>query len=166
MHRVNLPIKLALLGGLLTAATGSAHAEQCGNRLVSVGDAQGEVLARCGSPSWVTSRLRLRADQPGTSSHARLVVREETWSFDLGPHRLTRHFRFSDGRLVAIDTGSYGTAPVGRRQASLAITRSEDESAARTRFLVEETRRPRVICFAERVIYPPNPGRSELKLCR
>ena len=37
-------------------------------------------------------------------------ILDRVWSYDFGPRTLVRHVLFEDGKIVRIDTGSYGYA--------------------------------------------------------
>jgi len=76
------------------------------------GDSTYEVLRRCGEPalregaSEATSVAR-----PAAIGSAVDEVRYgpvEVWSYDFGPNAFTRHLTFLDGKLVRVETGSYG----------------------------------------------------------
>ncbi len=95
MKRIILPL---LLGGALTfQGTGAAAAMmRCHGRIVSTGDPQALVLARCGPPAY---RQILSG---GAGSRAILV---EEWTYFQGPNRFIKTLRFVGGQLVDIVTG-------------------------------------------------------------
>jgi hypothetical protein len=72
-----------------------------------------EVLARCGPPATrdqkLVTRTVARTDQAGQPVAAeRETFPVELWGYDFGPQALTRRLEFRDGRLLRIETGSYG----------------------------------------------------------
>ena len=87
-------VALALVWSM-SGATARADSLRCGQRIINVGERMGEVLLKCGPP---TFRDRFYSD-------ARYV---EEWTYNLGPHDFIRVLTFVDGVLRAIYTGDYG----------------------------------------------------------
>jgi hypothetical protein len=125
MKKIMLLTALFLAGIAATAAAGtSSRTFECGNRLVYLGDSKGEVLHKCGSPSWedgwYEDRVEALAgarpyttrptDPLGTRIPLYNVLRVwvDEWTYNLGPSRFTRTLRFENGRLTLIETGDYG----------------------------------------------------------
>lgn len=73
----------------------------CDQSIVSIGDTKTEVQMKCGKP---TSKEIIKEKRRGEKKAHRL----EEWTYDLGPSRLMRLYRFEKERLVAIETGEYG----------------------------------------------------------
>jgi Protein of unknown function (DUF2845) len=72
-----------------------------------------EVLARCGPPATRDQRLVTRSVARTDQNRQPVAAESETfpvelWTYDFGPQALTRRLEFSDGRLVRVETGSYG----------------------------------------------------------
>ena len=105
-----------------------AHADglRCGSKLVSSNARPHEVRAACGEPDAVerriefeTVRRRVRVPCPH-SPRAVCEIEDEhtiphtvdTWTYDFGPRRFVHFVIFVDGRLVRVETGSYGTKDV------------------------------------------------------
>lgn len=111
------PRLLAVLLVLGTAAPARADAMRCGTRLVAEGDTAGELVARCGAPSQVDRRTLLRpaivwhAGRPLQVPGGPVEVAVETWTYNLGPHKLMRRVRLEDGVVRAIETLGYGFLP-------------------------------------------------------
>jgi len=114
IRRVRVWITFQICLGLVIFVAETANAGafrggswRCGNRLILPGMPQGEVLALCGAPSFVSAsevenfRRRRRND---------VVVIEplETWTYNPGSNQLIRYLTFRGGYLVRIDTGHYG----------------------------------------------------------
>ena len=78
-----------------------ADALRCGDRLVHLEAAAGEVLQTCGEPDSRLQRVVTRADLN--------LVDEEDWTYDFGRDRFITTLVFRDGRLFAIEKGGYGT---------------------------------------------------------
>lgn len=119
LHRRNLAARVVapvLLLALAAAAAAPARADgfRCGTKLVVEGTSRGEVLARCGAPTDVERRTILR--RPVFWRHGRpyhvpgdlIEVPVETWTYNLGPHKLMRRLRIDDGVVVEIETLGYG----------------------------------------------------------
>lgn len=87
---------------------------RCAERSFHEGDAVYDVLTRCGEPAFREVRLDVRArvsSDGGPVVEAQSVtVAVEVWTYDFGPGTFVRHLTFEDGKLVRIETGSYGYA--------------------------------------------------------
>ena len=133
--RMMIPFLACLVSGFLwmsPAAAGDMMSAICNNQVVSVGDRQGEVLAKCGNPlskshetvDTGTSQV-LKKKQPGKKktdkdkagvakkkTYEEQVVatrskttreREETWTYNIdGSYRF---FIFKEGKLANIEAG-------------------------------------------------------------
>lgn len=106
----------ALLGCAALLAT-PAWAFRCGNRLVTEGDTQESVRAKCGNPSEIQHRELLRPaviwryGRPFRVGNGVIEVSGESWIYNLGPNRFMRRVRFEDGVVVEIETLGYGYYP-------------------------------------------------------
>jgi uncharacterized protein DUF2845 len=87
----------------------------CADPAFHEGDTAYEVLSRCGEPAFRELRVDVRTQVVG-GEHAPVVavdsttVAVEVWAYDFGPRAFVRHLTFEDGRLVRVETGSYGYA--------------------------------------------------------
>ena len=96
------------------AATASADSFRCGTRLVTDGDTAAKVEALCGEPTELRRSAILRRPvvwihgRPYYLSEDLVEVRVETWTYNLGPHKLMRELRFEDGVLVEVRTLGHG----------------------------------------------------------
>lgn len=75
---------------------------RCGARLVSVGQSEGEVEARCGPPSFRDVETYALPRNRGYAADV------EVWTYNFGPNRLLRLLRFRDGELAGIRSAGYG----------------------------------------------------------
>jgi Protein of unknown function (DUF2845) len=88
---------------------------RCADAVFHEGEGPYEVLSRCGDPVFrevrVEQRTRVVGDDPLHAARADTAsVLVEVWTYDFGPAAFVRHLTFEDGRLVRVDTGSYGYA--------------------------------------------------------
>lgn len=88
---------------------------RCKDAVFHEGEGTYEIQARCGEPvfreSRADTRTRVVSDDPARAAQADSVtVTVEIWTYDFGPSAFVRHLTFEDGKLVRIDTGSYGYA--------------------------------------------------------
>ena len=85
-----------------------AKAFRCHDRVVSVGDALGEVRARCGEPTTGVERDVVHHEvvmgYDGSTFVRSWTVRVAHWVYDFGPSRLMRELHFENGRLLSIRT--------------------------------------------------------------
>ena len=77
-----------------------------------VGDTSFDVLARCGEPALRDVALVTRSagapDGGGGFETSSVTEYVEIWTYDLGPQTLTRRLVVKGGKVVRVDTGSYG----------------------------------------------------------
>ncbi len=102
-----------------TAAAGDLMSTICNNQVVSVGDREGVVLAKCGKPlsksqdtaeTQASQTIRKKkshkkqADKDKITTKKKAVKeREETWTYNIdGSYRF---FIFKEGKLSKIETG-------------------------------------------------------------
>jgi hypothetical protein len=101
-----------------------AEAMQCGNRLASPGDSLYRVRSVCGEPDDAQRRVELRSVSrrvlrpcvvDNKKSLCEEVVEEtfqvviDEWTYDFGKNRFIRYLTFEQGKLIRIDSGSYGS---------------------------------------------------------
>lgn len=126
MKKPLLMITAFLILGVTTIVPASSGSRtfQCGTRLVYLGDSKGEVLHKCGSPSWEDGWYEDRVEalagaRPYTTRptdplgariplYSVLRVWVDEWTYNPGPTQFIRTLRFENGRLVNIETGDYG----------------------------------------------------------
>jgi hypothetical protein len=82
----------------------AADGMRCGQRLVNVGDTSGEVLFKCGAPTFADRRVETPASPDGSSR----TITCDAWTYNLGPHDFVRVLNFVDGTLRSIELGGYG----------------------------------------------------------
>ena len=114
MTRRSIPNELTLAGAVLGAAllallgpgAGEAHALQCGQSIVVVGDRMGAVSARCGQPTTQSTRHETVTEwivppSAGFAGQSRTVTIEViVWTYDFGPGRYVEELEFRDGVLT------------------------------------------------------------------
>jgi len=108
---------------LLAAASQAADAGfRCGNEIISVGDRKFDVLRKCGEPSNVEVRQKIRTRNLGSAVlgpdkriqfyPAPFLVDElvtiEEWEYNSGPTKFIRYLTFENSFLVSIALGDYG----------------------------------------------------------
>jgi len=108
-----------LVGALACLALGplasSAHALECGSRIVVRGDREHQVVAVCGEPQSVVTRTETRtvygaAPTPSgghVGSAYTVTVQIDVWVYDFGPSRFMEELTFENGVLVSL-------RPIGR----------------------------------------------------
>jgi hypothetical protein len=98
----------------LASGKASLPRARCEGLQARTGDSAFEVQARCGPPATVDVRVEQRVEGlagAGGSATTTSTSSIETWTYDFGPHALTRRLVFRDGTLRRIDTGGYGYSP-------------------------------------------------------
>lgn len=124
MRHVVFTIAIVML--IVILSVGYSYGFRCGGWLISKGDSQFEVLAKCGEPDyveiWYEERLVMDYYNPYVFDEkyeyyyrryrkpflTKELVVIERWTYNLGPRRFIRYLRFNDGTLTHIITGDYG----------------------------------------------------------
>ncbi len=79
----------------LPSAAAADDGLRCGQRLVSVGEREPAVLAKCGPPAAAEEYV-----------HCHVVI--HVWTYDRGPSELVRTLEFVDGVLRRVEAGDFG----------------------------------------------------------
>lgn len=99
---------------LASALATQAHALRCGHRVVSVGDYDFEVAARCGEPAHVGTLVAYPYQVEAYRSRHPVVtylpfpIVVDQWVYNFGANRLLYLLEFENGRLVRIRTRGRG----------------------------------------------------------
>src|SRR5262249_22070741 len=99
--------RACLLAGLLLLLGRAARADdgmRCGPRLVSAGEAEGQVAEKCGPPTEVRRRY---ASSRVRGAWLHMVI--DAWTYDFGPLEFIRILTFEDGVLKYVEVGGYGS---------------------------------------------------------
>lgn len=90
------------------AASSSAFALDCGQRLVVRGDREAYVRSVCGEPQSVLTRTETRTvggynrvgEGTGTYGATTITIQIDTWIYDFGPSRFMEELTFENGILT------------------------------------------------------------------
>ena len=94
---------------LLLLPTGGSHAATqmetllCRGGIVSRGDVQAQVLAKCGPPVFASQR-----DEVLFEHRVRSIAAIEEWTYNFGPNEFMYLVRFVNGRVARIESLDYG----------------------------------------------------------
>lgn len=102
-----------VIGLLIFAGIGEAQALRCGNRVVTTGDHDFQVRERCGDPYWTNSYSELMVSGIDGPFERRAERIYDEWYYNFGPRNLVQRLVFADGRLIKIESGSYGERRIG-----------------------------------------------------
>ena len=104
-HGIRLTVMRAII--VLVVCLGSAafadDGLRCGQRLVSVGELEDAVAAKCGPPARATQHVEWCDD-----SDACIRVTVDLWTYDRGPTEFVRTLRFENAILRHVFVGDYG----------------------------------------------------------
>ena len=75
---------------------------RCDQRLVSVGDSEATILARCGTPASAETE---RTNRRSHGAVRRCII--DRWTYDRGPSGFVRTLRFEDGVLAGVEVGRW-----------------------------------------------------------
>ncbi len=97
-----------------------------GEKLVSIGDRQAEVRAKCGAPLWTNLVATESSRSSGPNGLAIQKIPVEQWSYSLGRDSLLEILTFKAGVLVKIEEGDrVRESPPSRQQSALTLGDSE-----------------------------------------
>lgn len=89
-------------------AAGVIPRARCAPEFFHVGDTSYDVLNRCGDPASADAREELRAVEIANGAFESRTVIVEVWLYDFGPRTFTRLLEFVNGKLVRIESGTWG----------------------------------------------------------
>jgi hypothetical protein len=86
----------------------------CDPAALAAGKLKLEVLARCGEPAMIDAweeelRTVEKLDRQLVTTQV-VTATVELWTYDFGPNQLLRFVRLENGKVVSVETGSYGYA--------------------------------------------------------
>jgi hypothetical protein len=81
---------------------------RCDERYPDIGATKAEVQLKCGDPSWKENRTEEILENIDAETKRKVTVSIEEWTYNFGPGKLIRIFRFKNNRLVNVKTGGYG----------------------------------------------------------
>jgi len=123
--KLGLSLGLITALALLSASASAWSSMRCGSRLVGLGDALYHVRATCGEPDQIDSYVEYRTERYRARVNCQQQKNgqqfcEEVWSertvevpvhrltYDFGRNRFVSYLMFEFGRMVRVDSGSYG----------------------------------------------------------
>lgn len=80
----------------------------CERSIVSSGETKMEVRMKCGEPTSIDIIGEELLERKTPDLEDRIFATIEEWTYNLGPNRFIRIYRFNNGRLAQIETGGYG----------------------------------------------------------
>jgi len=100
---------LLAVGLMFAYRPAAADTMRCGNQVVGEGDAVEDVLEACGEPTtrsrtWIQRRPQYELGGWEYSFPGREDVPVDLWTYEGGPHKLTRRVRFIAGKVTSIET--------------------------------------------------------------
>ena len=109
---------------MATCAWAQGSTYRCGNYVVSVGEGQGEVISKCGDPSYThmesvqTQGLiagGTRRVGPGATvwggPYSTQTQQVEVWTYDCGEGTIIHRLIFKGGKLISVQTGGHSVGP-------------------------------------------------------
>jgi hypothetical protein len=78
------------------------------DRILSIGESTGEVIAKWGEPTWRDTRQEELKEQLPDKTFRMITITIDEWTYNLGPSRFMRILTFKNGKLTDIKTGDYG----------------------------------------------------------
>lgn len=95
---------LAILFFVALALPASADTLRCKGKLISVGDTKGEVLAKCGEPTFVENIDEpVRARRPNGTTYIVGTSSKEIWTYKRAPGQFPAVLTFDAGELKSIE---------------------------------------------------------------
>jgi Protein of unknown function (DUF2845) len=128
MSRRTLIRTLALWVLAFASLPAAADSIRCDGGIVSLGDSRLDLFAKCGPPALQEAEPIL------TTAIVDLALLIERWTYDFGPQRFIQIVSLKGGKVIAVETGSYGyalpEAPKDAPPEAVAIPRARCESDA------------------------------------
>ena len=122
----------ALLAFLATLASSGARADavDCDGGVVFMGQGAVDLLGKCGEPSFREERVEERTTFVFDSSLQvsevhKTRVHVARWTYDFGPARFLQFVILENGKIVAVQRGSYGLATAPPRPERVSVTRCD-----------------------------------------
>jgi hypothetical protein len=110
-----LPTSLVVVACLALPSLAHAGALRCDNKIVSEGASQLEALKKCGEPAnkqsrvvYATNKSKAKSRTAEESVEVTSTITIEEWTYNFGPNRLLQTAVFQNGRLVEVQSGTYG----------------------------------------------------------
>jgi hypothetical protein len=117
----------------MLAPSGSrAEAVDCDGAVVFVGQGAVDLLGKCGEPSFREERVEERtifvfdSSQQVSEVHT-TRVRVNRWTYDFGPGRFLQFVTLENGKIVAVERGSYGSATAPPRPQRVSVARCDPQ---------------------------------------
>ncbi len=82
----------------------------CRGGLVTIGDTVGEVVSKCGEPTYSSSRndKRIEADSRYSQDRTVTTIRVDDWIYNFGPNQFQYQVIFENGRVARFESLGYG----------------------------------------------------------
>lgn len=82
----------------------------CRGGLVTIGDTVGEVISKCGEPTYSSSRndKRIEADSRYSRDRTVTTIRVDDWIYNFGPNQFQYQVIFENGRAARFESLGYG----------------------------------------------------------
>jgi hypothetical protein len=80
----------------------------CEGRIVSIGDTAGEVISKCGQPTYTFQHEQKIVDEDYPRSRIITTVIVDDWTFNFGPDRFQYRLLLRNGRVAEIESLDYG----------------------------------------------------------
>lgn len=104
-----------LVCAIVTAMNASVFATEsgtmsCQGGIVSIGDAAGEVVSKCGQPAYTAQREQKKVTEGSKSSREAVIttVTIDDWTFNFGPDQFQYRLVLENGRVASIESLGYG----------------------------------------------------------
>lgn len=106
---------LIILAALLLVTAANVAGQEtgtmfCERGIISIGDTIGEVLSKCGPPTYAAQRDQKRVEGRLFRSRERIIttVTVDDWIYNFGPHQFQYQVIFENGRVARIVSLEYG----------------------------------------------------------
>ncbi len=80
----------------------------CDGRIVSIGDTAGEVIRKCGQPTYALQREEKLVEHDDFGDRVIITVIIDDWTFNFGPDRFQYRLVLKNGRVGKIESLDYG----------------------------------------------------------
>jgi len=96
------------IGTLVPAYGIQSDSLLCDGRIVSVGNIAGDVIRKCGQPTYASQREDKIVEHDYWGDSVVITVLIDDWIFNFGPDRFQYRLLLVNGRVVKIESLDYG----------------------------------------------------------
>lgn len=108
MKKFRFFFAISFLMAVFSYSAAYADALSCSGGIISNGDRNTDVIAKCGPPDFRDSHQEEVIQRLDSNTKQKIIINVEEWTYNFGPNQLTRIVVLQNGVVYEIRTGNYG----------------------------------------------------------